>query len=465
MQPQKLSQSTLSALRGIVGQGNVLTSDEHRLCYAYDAQRLECVPDAIVRPADTAQIAAVLRLANENAFPVIPRGAGTGLSGGSVAAAGGVVLDVCRLDRIVQIDETNMLLTAQPGVVTAKLVSAAEKLGLLYPPDPGSINACTIGGNVAENSGGLRAVKYGVTGDYLKALEVVSPLGEVYRTGARTVKSVAGYNVTSLLCGSEGTLGVLTEITVKLIPIPRFRRSLLAVFDTVRGATDAVVAIMTCGVLPATLEMMDGMTIRHVEQANHIGLPVEAEAILLIEVDGYSDAGVAEEAEIVRAALAKSEASEMKTADNPADRERLWEARRSAIPALARARPTTMLEDVTVPVTALSEMTLFIQQMAREHSVSVATFGHAGDGNLHPTFLADDRDEDEIARVKQATAEIFEKAIALGGTVSGEHGIGMTKTRFLPMETGPATIEVMRSIKRAMDPNNILNPGKVFFED
>jgi glycolate oxidase len=462
MKPRVLPQSVIDSLQEIVGREFVLVSDEHRLCYAYDAQRLECVPDAIVRPGDTGQISAVLKLANEHSFPVIPRGAGTGLSGGSVAAAGGIVLDVCRMDRILGIDETNMLITAQPGVVTARLVSAAEKLGLLYAPDPGSIQACTVGGNIAENSGGLRAVKYGVTGDYLKALEVVSPQGEIYRTGARTVKSVAGYDLTSLLCGSEGTLGVLTEITMKLIPLPRFRRSLFAVFDTVKDATDAVVSIMTCGVLPATLELMDGTTIRYVEDAKHIGLPVGAEAILLIEVDGYSDAGVAEEAEIVRGALEKSKAIEMKTADNAADRERLWEARRSAIPALARARPTTMLEDITVPVTALSEMTLFIQEMAGKHSVSVATFGHAGDGNLHPTFLADDRDEDEIARVKKATAEIFEKAIALGGTVSGEHGIGMTKIPFLPMETGPAAIEVMKAVKRAMDPNGVLNPGKVF---
>lgn len=457
-----MKQQVTNSLIGIVGKEHVLTSREDLICYGYDSQHVERMPDVVVRPADTDQVAAILRLANEERVAVVPRGSGTGLSGGSVPIEGGIVLDLTRMNRIIEIDRANLLATAEAGVITAALAAEAQKYNLLYPPDPGSIKVCTIGGNVAENAGGLRAIKYGVTRDYLMALEAVSAEGNVFRTGARTVKSVAGYDLTGLLCGSEGTLAVITKVTVRLVPFPKYRRSILATFDKLPTAAQAVADIMAAGVIPATLEIMDNATIRAVEDFKKIGLPVSAGAMLLAELDGVADAAVADEAATAEKVIRESGATSVEFAADDESRERIWEARRTALAALARVRPTTILEDVTVPLDKLAEMVAKIEDVARKHSLSVGTFGHAGDGNLHPTFLTDERDAAEMERVEEAIKEIFEAAIAMGGTVSGEHGIGFSKARFLPLEVGEPAMEVMRRIKNALDPNGILNPGKMF---
>lgn len=449
-------------LAAIAGKEYVLSSREDRICYAYDSQHVERLPDVIVRPADAAQVTSILRLANDERVPVVPRGSGTGLSGGSVPADGGIVLDLTRMNRIIEIDCANLLATAEAGVITAALAGAAEKQGFLYPPDPGSIKVCTIGGNVAENAGGLRAIKYGVTRDYVMALEAVSAEGEIFRTGARTIKSVAGYDLTGLLCGSEGTLAVITKVTVRLVPYPKHRRSILATFSELPAAAQAVANIMAAGVIPATLEIMDNVTIRAVEGFKKIGLPTAAGAMLLAEVDGMAESAVEEEAKTARRVIEDSGASSVEFAVDPSDRERIWEARRSALAALARVRPTTILEDVTVPLDKLAPMAAKIEEIGRQRSLSVGTFGHAGDGNLHPTFLTDERDAEEMARVEEAISEIFEAAIEMGGTVSGEHGIGFSKSKFLPLEVGEPAMEVMRRIKHALDPNGVLNPGKMF---
>jgi len=460
MKDPTITPSALSRLVGIVGADYVLTSDEDRLCYAYDGQMVEHIPDAVVRPVDAEQVAGVLALANDAGIVVVPRGGGTGLSGGAVASSGGVVLDLTRMDRIVEIDPGNMHAVVQPGVITQALVMAAEKQGLLYPPDPGSIKVSTIGGNVAENAGGLRAGKYGVTRNYLMRIEAVSPTGEAFVSGARTRKCVAGYDLLSLLCGSEGTLGVITEVTVRLVALPRHRSSMIATFAEASTAGQAISNIIAAGLVPATLEIIDNVTLRAIEAYAKLGLPDDAGALVLAEFDGLAKAAVDEEGESAAGILRESGAESITVASNPEERDRIWAARRSALAALSRARPTTILEDVTVPLPKLAEMIAIVQQLAVDFAVTIGTFGHAGDGNLHPTLLTDERDAEEMERVQRAIDGLMDAAISLGGTVSGEHGIGFAKAPFLEREIGPGSLEVMRRIKRALDPNNILNPGK-----
>ncbi len=455
-----LSPSVIEKLSSTVGADYVLTSDEDRLCYAYDGQRLECVPDAVVRPADAGQISSILALANDQHFPVVPRGAGTGLSGGSVASSGGIVLDLTRMDRIIEIDAGNQHMIVEPGVITARIAAEAEKRGLLYPPDPGSVKVSTIGGNVAENAGGLRAGKYGVTRNYLMQLGAVAPTGESFTSGARTRKCVAGYDLVSLMCGSEGTLGVITEITLRLIPFPKYRKSMTATFSSAAVAGRAVAGIVAAGLVPATLEIIDNFTLRVIEDYAHLGLPIDAGALVLAEFDGLVESAVDEEWRLGTKALTDSGATAIQQADDAAERDRIWEARRVALAALSRAKPTSILEDVTVPLPKLAEMIERVERIGRECDISVGTFGHAGDGNLHPTILTDERDEDEMKRVEEAIRQLFAAALELGGTVSGEHGIGFCKASALVDEVGEGGMAVMRRIKGALDPNGILNPGK-----
>lgn len=455
-----LSSSVLGKLSAIVGAEYVLTSDEHRLCYAYDGQRVECVPDGVVRPADAGEISEILIVANDERFPVVPRGAGTGLSGGSVASSGGIVLDLTRMDRIIEIDAGNQHVIVEPGVITAAIVSEAEKLGLLYPPDPGSVKVSTIGGNVAENAGGLRAGKYGVTRNYLMQLSAIAPTGESFTSGARTRKCVAGYDLVSLMCGSEGTLGVITEITLRLVPLPKYRKSMTATFASAAAAGRAVANIVAAGLVPGTLEIIDNFTLRVIEDYAHLGLPIDAGALLLVEFDGLVECAVDEEWQLGTNLLKDSGASAIQQADDAAERDRIWQARRVALAALSRVKPTSILEDVTVPLPKLAEMIERVEKIGREHNIAVGTFGHAGDGNLHPTILTDERDEEEMKRVEAAIEQLFAAALELGGTVSGEHGIGFSKAAVLPQEVGEGSMEIMRRIKRALDPNGILNPGK-----
>ena len=459
-----LDDSVRKHLREILSPAHFLDSLEDRISYSYDATLYEALPEAVVYPGTAEEIAAVLRLANEERFAVTPRGAGTGLSGGSIPAAGGLVMVLTRLNRMVEISGDDLYAVVEPGVITADLAAAAAKRGLLYPPDPASQTVSTMGGNVAENAGGLRGLKYGVTKHYVLALDVVTPQGETLHTGAVTVKCVTGYDLTQLMVGSEGTLGVVTRIWCKLVPMPEHKESMLATFDDMDDAARSVAAIICSGVIPATLEFLDHVTINAVEDFKKIGLPRQAEAILLIETDGQRSAAQAE-AEKVMAVCRENHARTIQKAADETERTQLWQARRGALSSLARVRPNTILEDATVPRSRVPDMVRGVREIAERNRVMIGNFGHAGDGNLHPTVLTDVRDKEEYARAEKAIEEIFELALSLGGTLSGEHGIGSAKAPYLKREIGSVGIEVMRSIKRALDPNNILNPGKMNLEE
>jgi len=457
-----LSVDTVRRLTEIVGPANVQHSPEERIAYSYDATAmLAHPPEAIVFVESTPQISDVMKLANTEGFKVVPRGSGTNLSGGTVPMENCVVLVTVKMDKILEIDPRNLTALVEPGVLTARIDEAANAHGLFYPPDPGSIKISTIGGNVAENSGGLRGLKYGVTRDYVLGLEVVLPTGELLRCGTKCVKDVAGYSLRDLFIGSEGTLGIVTRILLKLLPRPATRRTMLATFDAMTDAAETVSDIIAQKIIPCTLEFLDRTTIRCVEDYAKIGLPLDAEAILLMETDGHPVVVEEESTRMIELARAHH-ARDVRTAKDAAEAEKLTSARRSAFSALARVSPTTILEDATVPRSELAAMIAFIQQTAAKHQLRIGIFGHFGDGNLHPTFLCDERNPDEIKRVHTAFREIFEKAITLGGTITGEHGVGLAKKEFLPQLAGPTGMDVMRTLKRTLDPNNVLNPGKIF---
>jgi glycolate dehydrogenase FAD-linked subunit len=456
-----MDQTFVKELAAIVGQEHTLSDRESLAVYGYDSTpELESRPGAVVLPGTSEEIARVVTLCSNAGVPVTPRGSGTNLSGGSIDFTGGVVLQTSRLNRIVEIDEENLTATVETGVITSALHREVEARGLFYPPDPGSMNISTMGGNVAENSGGLRGLKYGVTSDYVMGLTTVLADGALLKTGGKAVKNVAGYNLNDLLVSSEGTLGIFTDVTVKLIPKPQTKKTMLVHFPELEQAALTVSSIIAARIIPATLEFLDKITIRCVEDYSHVGLPLDVEAVLLIEVDGHP-AVVEEDAAGIRAICEKHRCSFFQTAADPAEALKLATARRVALSALARSRPTTILEDATVPRSCIAPMVKLIQETARKYNLTIGTFGHAGDGNLHPTCLTDERDKDEIARAHAAFAEIFDAAIAMGGTITGEHGVGVAKKKYLPKLVGEAGIRVMRNIKGAFDPKNILNPGKV----
>ncbi|HEX9783486.1 MAG TPA: FAD-linked oxidase C-terminal domain-containing protein [Opitutaceae bacterium] len=450
------------ALCRILGPTRVLTAPEELAVYAYDGTAaLKQRPRIVARARTTQEVAAVLKVAREYRAAVVTRGSGTGLSGGSVPVPGAIVLCLVDMDRILEVDLRNLTMRVEAGVVTHQLYEAADAVGLFYPPDPGSMRISTIGGNVAENSGGLRGLKYGVTRDYVIGLEVVLADGTICWLGGKCVKDVAGYNLRDLFIGSEGTLGVITQVMLKLIPRPQARRTVLAVFPKMDAAAEAVSAIIAAKIIPCTLEFLDRRTIHCVEAFAHIGLPLEAEAVLLIETDGHPSAVADEIAQIEHICLAHA-ATSVKRAADAAEAAQLATARRSAFSALARLKPTTILEDATVPRSELANMIRFIAQTAEKFRLEVATFGHFGDGNLHPTFLTNERDTEEMHRVEAAMSEIFDYAISLGGTITGEHGVGLAKKRFLRRQLGDGSYELLKSIKRALDPEHLLNPGKIF---
>jgi glycolate oxidase len=457
--------STLRQLADIVGEEDLLTSPEDLVCYSYDASQptSDQLPGAVVNADSTEEVAAVLRVANRMGFAVVPRGSGTNLSGGTIPLQGAVVLSLGRMNQILEIDADNLTVTVEPGVITDRLQAAVRPHGLLYPPDPASSSISTIGGNVAENAGGLRGLKYGVTGDYVLELEVVLPTGEVMTTGSKCFKDVAGYDLTSLFIGSEGTLGVVTRITVRLIALPRATRTLLALYRHVEDASRTVSGIIAAHLVPATLEILDGTTIRYVEDYRGLGLPSDLGALLLIEVDG-PEAEVAEEASQIAEICHRRGADEVKVASGANEAVALREARKAALPALARIRPTTILEDVTVPRSQLPSMVKKVKEIAERHDVLIAVFGHVGDGNLHPTCMTDERDAEEMMRVEAALTEIFAAALDLGGTITGEHGVGLKKRPFLPQAVDQPALEAMVKIKNLLDPHGILNPGKIFEE-
>lgn len=451
----------IQEFRTALGRDNVWTDPTDRQTYSYDAAVLDpVVPEIVLRPTSGEALGRVIRLCNENRIPLTVRGAGTNLSGGTIPHENGAVILTNGLNRILEINEADMYAVVQPGVVTARLAAAVEKKGLFYPPDPGSQSVSTLGGNVSENAGGLRGLKYGVTRDYVMGIQFFDVNGELIKTGSRTVKCATGYNLTGLLVGSEGTLGVFNEIILKLIPLPAHGRAMMAVFDDINSASETVAAIIANRIIPVTLEFLDNFTIRAVEDYSHAGLPVDAAAMLLIEVDGHP-AQVEEDAEKVEALCRKKGASSIRVAKDDAERDKVWSARRGALSALAKLRPTLILEDATVPRSRIPEMVRAIQEISAEYRLDIGTFGHAGDGNLHPTILTDRRDKAEWSRVEKAIEAIFDRALAMGGTLSGEHGTGIAKSCFLEKETSPATIVYSKRIKAALDPNRILNPGKI----
>ncbi len=446
----------------LLGKENVLVQREDLIPYSFDGTAaMRRIPEVVVFPRTTAEVSGILKLARKHKVPVVARGSGTGLSGGSVPSEGSLVLCLLKMDRLVEVDARNFTLRAQAGVLTQAVYDAAFAAGLFYPPDPGSMKVSTIGGNVAENSGGLRGLKYGVTRDYVMGLEVVLADGEVCLLGNKCVKDVAGYSLKDLFIGSEGTLGIVTEVLLKLLPKPAARQTLLATYARMDAAAETVSAIIAAGIVPCTLEFLDAKTIRCVDDYTHVGLPLDAEALLLIEADGHP-AAVAEDASRIRELCAANGATSVRLAGDAAEAARLALARRGAFSALARVRPTTILEDATVPRSALARMIRFIQETGERHRLEIATFGHFGDGNLHPTFLTDERNADEMHRVEQAMKEIFAEALALGGTITGEHGVGLAKKAFLRSQLGEGSYALMKQVKRTLDPDNLLNPGKIF---
>ncbi|RXZ84093.1 FAD-binding protein [Paenibacillaceae bacterium] len=452
-------------LQAIVGQEYVKDDPQSLVTHSYDGTpMLQTLPDCVVYPADTAQVAGVMKVLSRHRIPLVSRGSGTNLCGGTVPIEGGVVLVMHRMNKILEVDLENLTATVQPGLITKSFIAHVESLGLFYPPDPSSMAISTIGGNIAECSGGLRGLKYGTTKDYVIGLEAVLASGEVIKTGGKLMKDVAGYDLTKLLVGSEGTLAVITEATLRLIPPPKAKKTMLAMYKDIYAAARTVSKVIENRIIPATLEFLDNPTIRVVDDFAKLGLPLDMAAILLIEQDGDLET-VERDIARIEAICREEQAARVTVAASEEEALKLLTARRSAFTALARLRPTTILEDATVPRSKIADMVLEINRIADKYNVTICTFGHAGDGNLHPTATTDARDQEEVHRVEAAFAEIFEAAISLGGTITGEHGVGLVKSPFLEWKIGPAGIEVMKAIKLAFDPHNLLNPGKVFAKE
>jgi glycolate oxidase len=462
-QKSLMQDSIIKEITAIVGPEHLLTTPEERWCYAFDATDRAHMPDAVVFPGSAAEVAAIVRLANEQRFPVVPRGAGTGRSGGAVPIEGGVVLVLTRLNRIIEINKKDLVAVVEPGVILAKLKAAAEAEGLYYPPDPASAEFCTIGGNVAECAGGAVAVQYGVTRDYVLGLEVVLPTGETIAAGTRTMKGVVGYDLTRLFLGSEGTLGVITKITLKLVSKPPARQTLAAGFGTLSAAAEAVSLILRSGLAPTALEFMDQVTLSCVTEMLPFTLPEGTAALLLIALEGQPQ-DVELRAERTAAFCREQGAGLVLRAKTNEEGEQLWKARKVISPALLKVKPHKVSEDVVVPLGEIPKLIEALQDIAKKRGVIIPTYGHAGDGNIHVNILYDHQVEAEREAVPRAVEDIFGVVRQLNGTLSGEHGIGLTKAPYLGMELSPAAMALERRIKAAFDPLNIMNPGKIFPE-
>jgi len=459
-----LKAKIISQLQKIGGKEAVLTSREDLNAYSYDGTTTWAhMPDVVVLPTTTEQVSRILKLANENRIPVTPRGAGTNVSGGSIPIKGGIVLCTTRMNKILNINKTNLTAIVEPGVVLQDFNIALAKEGLFYPPDPQSFLGCTIGGTVAENAGGPYCVKYGVTKQYVLGLEVVLANGYVMKLGGVTVKNRTGYELMMLFTGSEGTLGVITKITLRLLPMPPASKTMMAIFDDMAVGGQAVSNILASGVVPAKIEFVDNFVLRRIEEMSPMGLPVDAKALLLLQADGSPSAVEAESAQIVDI-LKKSGAKEIKVAKDASEAAMYWKMRSAGFAATFGAAHTVMAEDVAVPRDKLAEFIQKLDEISQRTGFFISYLGHAGDGNLHPSIFTDIRKKEEFARAQKAMEEIFEAALSLGGVLSGEHGIGLEKQRFLKRAMDPVALDLMKKIKKMLDPNNILNPGKIWEE-
>jgi glycolate oxidase len=451
----------IKALAAIVGAEHILTSPEERWTYAYDATAEAHAPEAVVFPGSAAEISRILKLANEHRFPVTPRGAGTGRSGGAVPIQGGVVLVLTRLNRILEINPPDMVAVVEPGVILGRLKAAVEAEGLYYPPDPASADFCTIGGNVAECAGGAVAVQYGVTRDYVLGLQVVLPTGEIIEAGTRTMKGVVGYDLTRLFLGSEGTLGVISRVVLRLTAKPAARQTLAAGFGTLAAAAETVTRILTSGLAPTALEFMDHVTLGCVRELLPFEVPPGAAALLLSAVDGHPRDVEARATALARFCREQG-ARPVLRARTPAEAEQLWRARKVVSPALLKVKPQKVSEDVAVPLGAIPALISGLEEISRRRGLIIPCYGHAGDGNIHVNVLYDRQLAAERQAVGPAVQEIFALTRELNGTLSGEHGIGLTKAPYLGMELSEAAIALQRRLKRAFDPHNLMNPGKIF---
>ncbi len=456
------SQALIRDFEDLIGKENVFSSEADRQSYSYDSAVLPpVVPALVLRPVTAEQLGVCVKKLYDNGLPMTVRGAGTNLSGGTIPdSTDSVVILTTGLNRILEINSDDLYAVVEPGVITAQFAAEVAKKNLFYPPDPGSQAVSTMGGNIAENAGGLRGLKYGVTKDYLMGIEFFDATGEIVKSGSRTVKCVTGYNLGGMMVQSEGTLGIISQAILKLVPPPKASKALMAVFDNVQDAAEAVAGIIAAHVVPCTLEFLDNNTIVRVDDFTKAGLPREAGAILLIEVDGHP-AQVADDAEAVERVLKANHATAVHVPKDAEEKFKLWEARRMALPVLARCRPTTVLEDATVPRSQIPAMMKAVNDIAAKYKLEVGTFGHAGDGNLHPTFLCDKRDKDEFHRVEEAIDEMFDVALKLHGTLSGEHGIGTAKAKWMEKETSRGTILFSQRLRRALDPKGLFNATKL----
>lgn len=450
-------------LEEIVGAANVSTAITDKITHSYDATQRRCLPDAVVYATTTDQVARVVKLANRWKIPVLPRGAGSGFTGGSLPVQGGIVLVLTRMDKILDIDCENLTAEVEPGVVTAELQRQVEKLGLFYPPDPASKEFSTLGGNVAECAGGPRCVKYGVTKDYIMGLEVVTPTGDIIHTGGKTLKNVVGYDLTKLFVGSEGTLGIVTKIILRLLPKPAAKKTMLVQFATIEGAAKAVAAIIGAKIIPTTLEFLDGATIDCIRSTSPIALPENCRAVLIIEVDGDADM-LDPQIKRIQDIIQHLGILATKIAANHEESEEIWQVRRNVSPSLRRVNPDKFNEDIVVPRSKVPDMIRALEKLSTEYGVPIVNFGHAGDGNIHVNIMVDLQQQGMAEKVDEVLDKVFQAAIDLRGSISGEHGIGTAKAKYLGMELDGTTIAYMRRIKDAFDPNHILNPGKIFTE-
>jgi len=457
-----ITKEIITKLHKILGDKSVLVSKADLASFSYDAtSNWQGMPEIVLFPENVSQISGIMTLANENSIPVTMRGAGTNLSGGSIPVFGGIVLCTTRMNRILEIDARNFTATVEAGVVLNDFNKELTKQNLFFPPDPQSFLAATIGGCVAENSGGPYGLKYGVFKHYLLGMDVVLASGKVTSLGGRTLKNVTGYDLPSLICGSEGTLAVVTQATLKLIPMPEVRQTVMAVFNDVVTAGAAVNKILSSGIRPAKTELIDNWIIRRIEESAPLGLPVDADAILLFELDG-ADETVKMETEKVVDLCYKAGAADVRTARDKKEADNFWTARRLGFSAIYGNAPTAMAEDVTVPIDKMPELMERVKKIAKENDIMVVTMGHAGDGNLHPCILTDKKNTEHYARAQKTAQKIFDVALELNGVISGEHGIGLEKRKYLKNAMSPEAIELLKQVKAVFDPKGILNPGKIW---